>query len=67
MAVARIIEVIGVSNDGFEEALNAGLKRANKTLRGIKGIELISQKVNIENGKIKNYVVRMKIEFVLEE
>ncbi len=67
MGVVRVIEVIGSSKEGFDEALKAGLERANKTLRGIEEIEILSEKVKIEQGRIKTYEVRMKIKFVLED
>jgi hypothetical protein len=67
MSVVRSIEVIGTSKEGFDDAIKSGLERANKTLRGIEEIEIISQKVNIDNGKIKDYEIRMKIKFVLED
>ena len=67
MAVARVTEITASSSDGWKEAALEGLKRANRTLRGITGMEIISQKAKIEQGKISEYRVRLKITFILEE
>ncbi len=66
MAVARVTELTASSPNGFREALVEGFSRAKTTLRGITGIEVISQRVAVENNEIKEYRVRMKVTFILE-
>ncbi|RJP70782.1 MAG: dodecin domain-containing protein [Candidatus Abyssobacteria bacterium SURF_17] len=67
MAVARVTEIIASSPKGFETAITEGLKRANKTLRGLTGIEVVAMKAKVENGKITEYRVQMNITFILED
>ena len=67
MAVARVTEIIASSTKGFEDAINEGLDRANKTIRGITGIHVVSMKAAVEAGKISEYRVQMNITFILEE
>lgn len=67
MAVARVTEVVASSPKSWQDAVNEGLKRANKTLRNLTGIEIVEQKAKIENGKISEYRVKMKITFILED
>lgn len=67
MAVARVTEVVSSSSKGWQDAVNEGLKRANKTLRNLTGIEITEQKAKVENGKITEYRVKMKITFILED
>lgn len=67
MAVARVTEITASSTKGIQEALETGLKRAAKTLRGITGLEVVSIKAKVENGKVQEYRVTMKITFVLED
>lgn len=67
MAVARVTRVTASSRESFQDAVLKGLVRANKTLRGITGLEIVSQKAKIENGKIGEYRVTMDITFILEE
>lgn len=47
--------------------MSEGLKRANKTLRGLTGVEVTAMKAKIEKGKIVEYRAHMNITFVLEE
>ncbi len=64
--VARVSEIIAASPISFDEAIKVGFQRANRTLRGITGLRIIEQRVSVENGKIKEYRVRMEVIFVLE-
>ena len=66
MAVARVSRVISSSSKGFQDAVDTAVKRATKTLRGVTGAEITSQKVKIENGKITEYRIEMDIIFILE-
>ncbi len=66
MAVARITEVIGSSTKSWDDAVNNALNRANKTLRGLTGVEVIKMNAHIENGKISEYRAHIKITFILE-
>jgi flavin-binding protein dodecin len=66
MAVARVSRVISSSTKGFQDAVDGAVKRATKTLRGVTGGEITSQKVKIENGKIAEYRIEMDIIFILE-
>ena len=67
MAVARITQIVASSPKGLEEAIQEGLKRANKTLRNITGMEVTKVNVKVENGKIVEFRVHMTITFVLED
>ena len=64
--IARVSEIIAASPISFEEAIKAGFKRANRTLRNITGLRILEQRVSVENGEIKEYRVRMEVIFVLE-
>jgi flavin-binding protein dodecin len=67
MSVAKVIEVSSASEKSFEDAINAGIQRANETLKDVKGAWIKEHNVVIENGKIKEYRVDMKITFVLHK
>jgi len=67
MAVARVTEIIASSKKGFDDAIQAGVKRATKTLKNVKGAWVQDQKIIIDNGKIVEYRVIMKVTFVLEK
>jgi len=66
MAVARVTKLTASSTKGFQDAVQEALGRAAKTLRGITGLEVLSQKAKVEDGKIVEYRVTLEVTFVLE-
>lgn len=67
MSVARVTEISASSKKGFDDAVEEGIKRASKTLRGITGAWVKEQKVSVEDGKVKEYRVNMMVTFVLDD
>jgi flavin-binding protein dodecin len=67
MAVASVTKLTASSARSWQDAVNEGLKRANKTLRGLTGLHIVEQKAHIEKGKITEYRVTMEITFILED
>jgi len=67
MAVARLTEVVGGSPKSWADAVPQALSRANKTIRGLTGIEVTKMNAHIENGKITEYRAHVKITFILDE
>lgn len=67
MAVARVTEVVSSSTESFQDAVEKGIERAARTLRGMTGMKVIEQKAKILDGKISEYRVQMAITFVLDE
>ncbi len=67
MTVARITEISATSRESFEDAVRVGIVRAMKTLENVKGAWVEDQKVVIENGKISEYCVHLKVTFVLKD
>ncbi len=66
MAVARVTKITSSSTKSFQDAVDEGLNRASETLRGITGLEVISQKAKVENGAIAEYRTTIEVTFVLE-
>ena len=66
MAVARVTEIVASSPDGFREAVEEGMARASRTLRGITGLEVLRKTVKVARGLIVEYRVEMKVTFLLE-
>ena len=67
MTVAKVTEITSSSDKSFEDAIENGIKRANKTLDGITGAWVQDMKVDVEDGKISTYRVNMKLTFVLKD
>jgi len=67
MAVARVTEITASSTKSFDDAVEAGVARATKTLNNVAGAWVESQKVTVENGRISEWRVSLKVTFVLED
>ena len=67
MSVARVTEITASSKVSFQDALEKGIERANKTLKNVKGAWVQEQTVEVEDGGIVAYRVNMKVTFVLTD
>jgi len=66
MSVARVTEIKSSSTKDFEDAVRQGIDRATKTLENVKSAWVQDQEVKVENGKITEYRVALKVTFVLK-
>lgn len=66
MSVAKVVEISADSNKSFEDAIQRGIERAEKSLKNVRGAWIAEQKVTVEDGNIINYRVYMRVSFVLE-
>ena len=66
-SVAKVTEISARSDKSFEDAIDAGLRRASKTLRNLNGAWIKEQRVEVKDGRIIGYQVNMKLTFVLDE
>ena len=66
MAVAKVVELSSDSEKSFEDAITQGIRRAEKTLKNVKGAWIAEQKVVVEDGDIIRYRVNMRVSFVLD-
>lgn len=66
MAVARVTEIIAGSKKSFDDAIEKGVDRANKTLKNVEGAWIKDQSIILSKGKIKEYRVIMNVTFVLD-
>jgi flavin-binding protein dodecin len=67
MAVARITQVIGASPHSWEDAVRNALERANRTLRGITGIEVMKENAAVRDGQIAEFRATVQVTFVLDD
>jgi len=67
MSVARVTEITAGSPKSFEDAVQIGIARAEKTLDKVRGAWVKEQKVTVDDGRITEYRVTMKVTFVLRD
>ena len=66
--VAKIIEIVGSSDRSWQDAAQAALEEAKKTIHGITGVEVgdMTSKVDPGNGNITEFHTAVKIAFGVE-
>lgn len=67
MSVAKVVEITSTSKKGFDDAIAQGIRRASKTLKGVKGAWVKGMKVEVKDDKIVEYRVSLKVTFVLSD
>jgi dodecin len=65
-SVYKVIELVGSSSESFERAAAVAIERAAKSLRDLRIAEVIAQDLQIEDGKVKAYRVKLKVSFKFE-
>lgn len=66
MSVAKVIEVTAASDASFEDAIAKGIAKAGETVRNIKGAWVKEQQVTVQDGKVNEYRVDLKVTFLLD-
>ena len=66
MAIASVSTITATSPLGWQDAIERGFDRAQKTLRNITRLEVVEERARVEDGRITEYVVTMKVIFTLE-
>ncbi len=66
MAIASVSMITASSPLGWQDALDRGFDRASQTLRNITSLEVVEERARVEDGKVTEYLVTMKVVFTLE-
>ena len=67
MPVIKVIELVGTSPKGLQNAVEEAVKEASKMLRNIVGVDILGWTGKINEGKIVEYRANVKISFLVEE
>ena len=65
--VAKIIELVGRSKVGWEDATQNAVAEASKTVTNITGVEIINCTGTVRDGKITDYKANVKVAFGLTD
>ena len=66
MAVVKVIELLGESEQSSEDATKQVIAEATKTLRGVTSVYVKEFQATVENDKVKNFRVNAKVSFLME-
>lgn len=64
--VAKVIELIGSSPKGWDDAAANAVKEASRTIRNIKGVYLKGCTAKVKGDTIVEYRANVKISFVVD-
>ncbi|MBI3757259.1 MAG: dodecin domain-containing protein [Deltaproteobacteria bacterium] len=61
----KLIELVGVSSTSIEDAVQNAIARANQTLKNLDWFEIVETRGLIQEGKINQFQVKLKVGFRL--
>ena len=61
----KVIEVIGISKDGFEAAVDNAVAKASESIKGITGVEVQNLSARVDDGKVIQYRATVKLAFAV--
>lgn len=61
----KVIEVIGVSERSWEDAVDQAVAKASESVKGITGVEVVAQTARVSDGKVVQYNATVKLAFVV--
>lgn len=64
--VAKVVELIGCSAKGWDDAVQVALRRAVKSIRNISGLHVVGMKAKVEKGRIVEYKAVIRVVFGVE-
>jgi flavin-binding protein dodecin len=65
--IYKIIELVGSSTKGTDEAINNAIERATKTLRNMDWFEVVETRGHLQDGKVAHYQVKIKVGIRLDD
>ncbi|MGI3899494.1 dodecin domain-containing protein [Lichenibacterium minor] len=63
----RLIEVVGSSPTGIDDAIKEAIADASKTIRNIRWFQVVETRGHVEDGKVAHFQVTLKIGFTLDD
>lgn len=61
----KLIEIVGVSEQSVEHAIQSAVQRANQTLKNLDWFEVLETRGLLQDGKVNQFQVRLKVGFRL--
>jgi flavin-binding protein dodecin len=63
----KIIELVGSSTIGTDDAINNAINKAAKTVKHLDWFEVVETRGHITDGKVAHYQVTLKVGFRIED
>lgn len=66
MAVVKVLNLIGTSNKGWDDAVDQAIAEAAKTVDNITGVEVVNTTGAVKDGKIVEYKANVNVAFLVD-
>lgn len=66
-ATYKSIELVGTSTESYEDATESAIERASETMRELRWFEVVEQRGHVEDGRVSEYQVRLRVWFHLDD
>ncbi len=67
MSIYKVIEIVGTSENSWEEAAKSAVEKASQSLEDLRVAEVVSEDLKIENGKVVAYRTKVSVSFKFKE
>lgn len=64
--VYKLIQVVGTSATGIEDAVNRALAKASESVRNMRWFEVVETRGAIQGGQVEHWQVTVKVGFTLD-
>ena len=65
-SVYKIVELVGTSTDSWEKAASTAVAKASETLRDLRIAEISAMDLQLKDGKVESYRIKVKVSFKFE-
>lgn len=65
--VAKVIEVVGTSDESIEKAIRTAIARTAETVHNLRWFEVTETRGQIDGDRVERFQVMLKIGFALDE
>lgn len=63
--VYKMIELVGTSKTGIEDAVNNAIAKANETLQNVRWFQVLETRGDVKDGAVHHWQVTIKVGFTL--
>jgi dodecin len=65
--VYKVVEIVGTSTESWAKAAETAVSTAAKSLRDLRIAEVVEMDMQLKDGKVEAYRVKLKVSFKFEE
>ena len=63
MSVVKVVELVGSSTRGWEDAVKNAIEDASQTVENITGVEILNMTAKVTEGNVEEYKANVKLAF----